>query len=178
MTLPTEYRFYRAFYRNNFRLTCQSCYFYVQRTQLIICIAPAWSCSFSTGQFSLLFMRQSLSEAGHRYTNIIVASLSSWQFYAHSFTAESCRRLFLVPAVFRGSFYNMAILRGIERKRSVYGYGFTNDNWFTVGCNLSPYRYWSTTSHISLISLERTPFPARIRPWGLRCFVHLFLRPQ
>jgi hypothetical protein len=118
------------------------------------------------------------SEAGHRYSNIIVGSLGSWEFYAHSFTAESCHRLFLVPAVFRGSFYNMAILRGIERKRSVYGYGFTNDNWFTVGCNLSPYRYWPTTSHISLISLERTPFPARIRPWGLCYFVHLFLRPQ
>ncbi|KAF8271048.1 hypothetical protein EI94DRAFT_631500 [Lactarius quietus] len=25
VTVPSEYRFYRAFYRNKFRLTCQSC---------------------------------------------------------------------------------------------------------------------------------------------------------
>jgi len=66
ITLPAEYRFYRAFYRNNFRLS------------------PAL----------ILFVL-------NRYTSIIVSSLGSWQFYAHSFTAESCHRLFLVPTVFR-----------------------------------------------------------------------------
>src|SRR6266702_2393097 len=55
LTLPAEYRFYRAFYRNNFRFKCQSCCFNVQNTQLIICIATASSCLFSSGQLSLLY---------------------------------------------------------------------------------------------------------------------------
>ncbi|KAF8271046.1 hypothetical protein EI94DRAFT_1721217 [Lactarius quietus] len=66
LTLPAEYRFYRAFYRNNFRLNASLVLFVL-----------------------------------NRYTNIITGTLGSWEFFSHSFTAESCHRLFLVPTVLR-----------------------------------------------------------------------------
>ena len=104
----------------------------------MIRIAPAWFCLFSTGQpFPPLFTRSSLSEAGHRYASIISSALGSWQFFSDSFTAESCHKLFLLPTVFRGSFYIMIMLRQTKRTCSASGYGVTNDNWFTVGCNLN-----------------------------------------
>ena len=52
-----------------------------------------------------LFPRPSLSEVGHRYLNIIGPALGNWQFYSHKFTVESCHKLFLLPTVFRGSFF-------------------------------------------------------------------------
>ncbi|KAN0130704.1 hypothetical protein V8E53_011379 [Lactarius tabidus] len=66
LTIPSEYRFYRAFYRNNFRMT----------TSLVLFVL-------------------------NRYTNIIGPALGNWQFFSHSFTAESCHRLFVLPTVFR-----------------------------------------------------------------------------
>ncbi|KAI9465167.1 hypothetical protein BJY52DRAFT_1245467 [Lactarius psammicola] len=66
LTLPAEYRFYRAFYRNNFRLN----------TSLVL--------------FVLV-----------RYTAIITTILGGWEFYSHNFTRESCRRVFLLPSIFR-----------------------------------------------------------------------------
>ncbi|KAH8996818.1 hypothetical protein EDB92DRAFT_1842115, partial [Lactarius akahatsu] len=65
LTLPAEYRFYRAFYRNKFRLT----------TSLVL--------------FVLI-----------RYISMATAAVGGWAFYSHS-TPESCRRVFLLPSIFR-----------------------------------------------------------------------------
>ena len=104
ITLPAEYRFYRAFYRNNYRITCQPYCLNAKITQLTIYIAPAWSYSYLTGQPFPLSLRASFSEVGHRYLNIIMPALGGWEFFSHKFTAESCHKLFLLPTVFRGSF--------------------------------------------------------------------------
>ncbi|KAI9441514.1 hypothetical protein H4582DRAFT_1390444 [Lactarius indigo] len=66
LTLPAEYRFYRAFYRNNYRLS----------TSLVL--------------FVLI-----------RYIGLITGALGNWEFFSQNFTPESCRRLFLLPTIFR-----------------------------------------------------------------------------
>ncbi|KAH8990703.1 hypothetical protein EDB86DRAFT_2938922 [Lactarius hatsudake] len=66
LTLPAEWRFYRAFYRSNFRLN----------TSLLL--------------FVLI-----------RYTSILTGALGSWAYFSHSFTPESCRKFFLLPALLR-----------------------------------------------------------------------------
>ncbi len=52
-----------------------------------------------------------LAEASRRYNNLLMTILGSYAFYSHSYTPESCRRLYLLPTFFRGSLYVMAILR-------------------------------------------------------------------
>jgi len=101
LTLSAEYRFYRAFYRDNFRLNA------------------------NLVQFILI-----------RYTAVVATALGNWACFSHNFTLESCRRLFLLPTVFR------------------------------VWC------------HKRYLACERTPFPARIRPWVLCCFLAIFVCPQ
>ena len=103
--------------------------------------------------------------------NVISGALGSWQFFSHGFTAESCHKLFLLPTVFRGSFYIIVILWRTKWTCSASGYGVTNDNWLTVGCNLN-------VSPCLMSCLERTLFPARIGLWALCCFLRSFLRPQ
>ncbi|KAH8977220.1 hypothetical protein EDB86DRAFT_3007314 [Lactarius hatsudake] len=66
LTLPAEWRFYRAFYRSNFRLN----------TSLLL--------------FVLI-----------RYTSILTGALGSRAYFSHSFTPESCRKFFLLPALLR-----------------------------------------------------------------------------
>ncbi|KAI9455676.1 hypothetical protein BJY52DRAFT_1151533 [Lactarius psammicola] len=84
LTLPAEWRFYKAFYRSNFRFKC------LINATLTSENATNYLCSASLVLFVLI-----------RYTSVLAGSLGSWTFLSHGFTPESCHRFYLLPTLLR-----------------------------------------------------------------------------